>query len=242
MAYRLHVALLYRPYACPACDLSLLAAPLRRLRQQSDWESGSFERLRAWHGYFCWHVGLLCIGKRHERDASGQYLSAEAMRDRSQIQRHLAFIRELQEFLHRPPRMPHLEPASDATSESRPRFRSFGSEAARCAWSQHWPHVDSSCIALNTVYRNARRNHVRRLARSVPPIQPGDKVMSPLSSHRLLLIDRRVPASSAALLGWRMSWERRFSAQTLSRCRRAYPPFGLLDGWHSCPSIGRPSA
>lgn len=34
---------------------------------------------------------------------------------------------------------------------------------------------------------------------------------------------------SIALLGWRMSWERRFSAQTLTRCAKTYPPFGLLE-------------
>lgn len=229
MAYRLHAGLVRHPYACPACGLTLLAAPLRRLHQQGNWGSSRLECLRAWHDYFSWHVRLLCVAQRRERDASGQYLCGEEIRDRSEIQRRLAFIGALHEFLHRPPRIPRLEPASDVASERRPRLRSLGSEATRCAWSRNWPHVDSSCIALNAVYRNTRRNHVRRLARSISPVQPGADAISPLPGHGMLLIDSSVPALWVALLGWRMSWERRFSLLTLAHCGRVFPPFGLLE-------------
>ncbi|WP_423394056.1 hypothetical protein [Burkholderia sp. LMG 21824] len=47
--------------------------------------------------------------------------------------------------------------------------------------------------------------------------------------HRLLLFDGNAPPLSIAMLGWRFTWERRFSLQTLARCSRHYPPFGLLE-------------
>ncbi len=229
MAYRLHAGLIHRPYACPACGLSLLAAPLHRLHRQVRVGSAGLDRLRAWHDYFCWHAGLLNTNKRHDRDASGQYLSSDAMRGHSEIQRRLAFVGELQTYLRHPPCVPRLDPIPSPTSKRRLGSRSSAFEAARCAWARNWPHVDTSCIALYAVYRNTRRNHVRRLARSIRPVQPAADTISSSPHNGMLLIDGRVPALSVAFLGWRLSWERRFSVQTLALCPKKYPPFGLLE-------------
>ncbi|WP_174479548.1 hypothetical protein [Paraburkholderia heleia] len=45
----------------------------------------------------------------------------------------------------------------------------------------------------------------------------------------LLLCEGKTPAQAIALLGWRLSWERRFSIRTLTRGQGNYPPFGLLE-------------
>ncbi|MDR6412872.1 hypothetical protein [Paraburkholderia terricola] len=82
---------------------------------------------------------------------------------------------------------------------------------------------------LYAVYRYLRRNRIRRLARSVHPLLPEANLVRHLPEGKLLLFDGGVSALSIALLGWRLSWERRFSLQTLARCPRNYPPFGLLE-------------
>ncbi|MCA8023636.1 hypothetical protein [Burkholderia metallica] len=45
----------------------------------------------------------------------------------------------------------------------------------------------------------------------------------------MLLFDGSTSPLSIALLGWRFSWERRFSIRTLVGCPKHYPPFGLLE-------------
>ncbi|CAE6818047.1 hypothetical protein R75461_05968 [Paraburkholderia nemoris] len=230
MAYRLDAALIRHPYACPACGISLLATALHRLRHPALCTE-ELDRLRRWQVYFSWHACQLNIQKRQQRDAdSGQYLSDEAIRELSKIRQRLAFIGELPKYLRRPPFIPRLEPAPAPSSEDRPRLRRTSAlKEGRCAWSRNWPHVDPSCIALNAIYRNTRRNHARRLTRSIGPVQLDANAMICLPDYGLFLIDGTAPMISVALLGWRMSWERRFSVQTLTRCPKTFPPFGLFE-------------
>lgn len=242
IAYRLHTRLIHRPYACPTCGRSLLSTPLHRLHRQLTVGTAELDRLHAWHDYFFWHAHMLSMNKRHERDASGQYLSSDAIRDRSEMQRRLAFIGELQAYLHCPPGRLRIEPTPSASSKDQPGSRASASKPVRCAWERNWPHVDPACIALYTVYRNTRRNHVRRLARSIRPVQPAADAISPLTRNGMLLIDGSVSAMSVAFLGWRLSWERRFSVQTLARCPKHYPPFGLLEWLAFMPVYLQPPA
>ncbi|AXF19032.1 hypothetical protein [Paraburkholderia caledonica] len=176
------------------------------------------------------YVGLdVAQGLDCNRIREGAFTGRSSVRRYDPLQgRRLAFIGELPKYLRRPPLIPRLEPTPDASAQDRLEWpRSCVPMQKRGAWSRRWPHVGLSCAALDVVYRNARRNHGRRLARSFRPVQPG--TMISLTDHGLLLIDGTAPAMSIALLGWRMSWERRFSAQTLTRCAKIYPPFGLLE-------------
>ncbi|MEX3634637.1 hypothetical protein [Paraburkholderia sp. BR14320] len=70
---------------------------------------------------------------------------------------------------------------------------------------------------LCAAYRKIRKNRVRRLARSMRPVQPGAGSVRHSPEFGLLLCDGKTTAQSIALLGWRLSWERRFSMQTLMR-------------------------
>ncbi|MDR6412871.1 zinc ribbon domain-containing protein [Paraburkholderia terricola] len=80
LPYRLHAGLAHHPYACPACGHSLLATPSLRRLQQSDVDAAGLDRLHAWHDCFFRHTRLLSVGGRRIRDASGQYLSGDAIR------------------------------------------------------------------------------------------------------------------------------------------------------------------
>lgn len=82
---------------------------------------------------------------------------------------------------------------------------------------------------LCAIYGTIRKNHVRRLARSIRPVQPEAGSVRHSPEFGLMLHDGLASAQSIALLGWRLSWERRFSIQTLTQCQRSYPPFGLLE-------------
>lgn len=64
---------------------------------------------------------------------------------------------------------------------------------------------------------------------------------SRISDCQQLLCDGNTSAESIALLGWRLSWERRFSIQTLTRCQADYPPFGLLEWLAFMPANLPPS-
>jgi hypothetical protein len=85
--YRLDVALMQHPYACPTCATSLLAGPLHHQRCAA-LAPRTFDRLRPWHEYFAWCAGLVNLDSRRQRDiSSGQYLSNDAIQ-RSSPARH----------------------------------------------------------------------------------------------------------------------------------------------------------
>ncbi|MCG5076579.1 hypothetical protein [Paraburkholderia tagetis] len=244
LAYRLHAGLVRHPYACPVCGRSLLAAAsLRRLRTKTGIDATGLDRLRAWHEYFFRYVQLLGPGRRRMRDAAGQYLPGDEIQASSDIPRRLMFIGELERHLRRPPELPRVDPAPRASVHSGNGPRPSVCPPARFAWADDWPHLDHTCIMLCAVYRKIRKNRVRRLARSVRPVQPEAVSVRHSPEFGLLLCDGNTAAQSIALLGWRLSWERRFSMQTLTRCQGNYPPFGLLE-WlafmpaHLPPTVG----
>lgn len=230
LAYRLHAGLVRHPYACPACGRSLLAAAsLRRLRAKASIDATGLDRLRTWHDYFFRYVQLLGPGKRRMRDAAGQYLPSDEIQACSDISRRLTFIGELERYLRRPPELPRVDPIPSASAQRGGGSRPSVCPPARCAWATDWPHVDHTCIMLCAVYRKIRKNHVRRLARSIPSAQPEAGAVRHSPEFGLLLCDGNTSAQSVAFLGWRLSWERRFSIQTLTRCQGNYAPFGLLE-------------
>jgi hypothetical protein len=101
--YRLDVALMQHPYACPTCATSLLAGPLHHQRCAA-LAPRTFDRLRPWHEYFAWCAGLVNLDSRRQRDiSSGQYLSNDAIQRSSPAQDRLAFIGDLQRYLCNPP-------------------------------------------------------------------------------------------------------------------------------------------
>jgi hypothetical protein len=229
LAYRLHGGLVRHPYACPVCGDSLLATrSLRRLQQQSDIDTAGLDRLRAWHDYYVHHAHLISAGERHIRDAAGQFLSDEVVQAHSDIPRRLAFIGDLPRYLRRPPELPSVDPKPDVASELEAGTLASGNQSTRCAWAAQWPHVDDTCIMLSAVYRRLRRNRIRGLARSIKPGWESD-FSRRSTDHGLLLFDGSTSPLSIALLGWRFSWERRFSIRTLVGCPKHYPPFGLLE-------------
>ncbi|KGD28327.1 hypothetical protein DP59_3107 [Burkholderia pseudomallei] len=230
LAYRLHAGLVRHPYACPVCGDSLLATrSLRRLQQQSAIDAVGLDRLRAWHDYYLQHARLLSAGDRRIRDAAGQYLSDESVQAHSNIPRRLAFIGDLPRYLHRPPDLPLVDPMPDATTELEASPVMPENQPMSCAWAAQWPHVDATCMMLSAVYRRLRGNRIRRLARSARPIWSEIDSGSRSTEHGLLLFDGSASPLSIALLGWRFSWERRFSIRTLVGCPKHYPPFGLLE-------------
>ncbi|EJO54197.1 hypothetical protein BURMUCF2_B0456 [Burkholderia multivorans CF2] len=242
LAYRLHAGLVRHPYACPACGCSLLAAAsLRGLRAKAGIDATGLDRLRAWHDYFFRHVHLLGPGRRRMRGVAGQYLPGDEIQACSDIPGRLTFIGELERYLRRPPALPRVDPVPNANAKSRGGSRLSVCSPARCAWAADWPHVDHICITLCEAYRKMRKNRVRRLARSIRPVQPDAGSVRHLPEFGLLLCDGNTPALSVALLGWRLSWERRFSIQTLTRCQENYPPFGLLEWLAFMPAYLPPS-
>ena len=94
---------------------------------------------------------------------------------------------------------------------------------------------------LYAAYRKIRKIHVRRLARSMRPVQPEAGSVRHSPEFGLLLCDGTTPAQLIALLGWRLSWERRFSVETLTGCQEHYPPFGLLEWLAFMPAHLPPS-
>ncbi|MGC3030399.1 hypothetical protein ACPUER_35665 [Burkholderia sp. DN3021] len=197
--------------------------------------------MHAWHDYYFQHARLLSAGGRHIRDAAGQYLSGEAIQAHSDIPRRLAFIGDLPRYLCRPPELPLIDPVPDVTLDIRGNLLTSGCQPARCAWSARWPHVDATCIMLSAVYRKLRRNRIRRLARSIRFVWPETDSRRRSPDHRLLWFDGSASPLSIALLGWRFSWERRFSVQTLEGCPKHYPPFGLLE-WLAFMPVHLPPA
>jgi hypothetical protein len=243
LAYRLHAGLVRYPYACPACGRSLLAAAsLRRLRANAGIDATGLDRLRAWHDYFFRYVQLLGPGRRRMRDAAGQYLAGDEIQACSDIPRRLTFIGELERRLRRPPALPRVDPAPEASAQRGGGSRSSVRLPVHCAWAAGWPHVDHTCIMLCAVYSKVRKNHVRRLARSIRPVHPEAGSIRHSPEFGLLLCDGNTSAQSIALLGWRLSWERRFSIQTLTRCQGNYPPFGLLEWLAFMPAHLPPTA
>uniref|UniRef100_UPI003BEEF144 hypothetical protein n=1 Tax=Burkholderia arboris TaxID=488730 RepID=UPI003BEEF144 len=202
---------------------------LRRLQQHSANDAVGLDRLHAWHDYYLQHAHLLSAGDRRIRDAAGQYLSDEAVQAHSSIPRRLAFIGDLPRYLHRPPELPLGDPTPDTTSELKAGLHTSERQITHCAWADQWPHVDETCTMLSAIYTRLRRNRVRRLARSVRPIWSEIDSNRRSTDHGLLLFDGNTSPLSIALLGWRFSWERRFSIQTLVGCSKHYPPFGLLE-------------
>ncbi len=242
LAYRLYGGLVHHPYACPVCGDSLLATrSLRRLKQQSDIEAAGLDRLRAWHDYYFQHARLLIAGGRRIRDATGQYLSDEVVQAHSDIPRRLAFIGDLPRYLHRPPGLPLINPMPEVTPEFEAGPPISGNPSRHCAWAAQWPHVDDTCIMLSAVYRRLRRNRILRLARSIKPVWSEVNFGRRSTDHGLLLFDGNASPLSIALLGWRLSWERRFSVQTLTGCSKHYPPFGLLE-WQAFMPVHLPPA
>ncbi|WP_231957698.1 hypothetical protein [Paraburkholderia tropica] len=230
LPYRLQTGFVRRPYACHCCGLCLLAAmSLRRLHAKTGIDVAGLDRLRAWHHYFFRYAQLLSPGRRDRRDAAGQYLPSDEIQSHSSIPRRLAFIGELQQVLSLPPLMPRVYPVADATLRGTGGPRASAFRSSRCAWAARWPHVDRICIMLDAAYRRIRRSRSRRLARSIGLVRPGVASAHHLPDRRLLLFDGTAPVLSIALLGWRLSWEQRFSIQTLMRCQAEYPPFGLLE-------------
>ncbi|MEX3968498.1 hypothetical protein AB4Y42_41205 [Paraburkholderia sp. EG286B] len=98
------------------------------------------------------------------------------------------------------------------------------------------------CIMLCAVYSKVRKNHVRRLARSIRPVHPEAGSIRHSPEFGLLLCDGNTSAQAIALLGWRLFWERRFSIQTLTRCQGNYPPFGLFEWLAFMPAHLPPTA
>ncbi|MGY4725798.1 hypothetical protein [Burkholderia pyrrocinia] len=242
LTYRLHSGLVHHPYACPVCGDSLLASrSLRRLQQQSDIDASGLDRLCAWHDYYFQHARLLSAGGRRIRDAAGQYLSGEAVQAHSDIPRRLAFIGDLPRYLNRPPELPRVDPTPDVTSELEAVPLTSRNPSTRCAWAAQWPHVDSTCRMLSAVYRRLRRNRIRRLARSIRPVWSEIDSGRRSTDHGLLLFDGSASPLAIALLGWRFSWERRYSIQTLVGYPKHYPPFGLLE-WLAFMPVHLPPA
>jgi hypothetical protein len=227
--YRLDVALMQHPYACPTCATSLLAGPLHYQRCAA-LAPRTFDRLRPWHEYFAWCAGLVNLDSRRQRDiSSGQYLSNDAIQRRSSAQDRLAFIGDLQRYLCNPPPVLRSDRVHiDALPRDLSGPPASAPHISGCVYARRWPNFDASCIALNTLYRRAKSAHLRRLMRQNVPATLSPGAFRQLPS-RVLLIDGESAMLTVAMVGWRMSWERRFSLQTLTRCVRSYPPFGLLE-------------
>ncbi|WP_174464467.1 hypothetical protein [Paraburkholderia ferrariae] len=215
---------------------------LRRLNAKTGIDTTELDRLRAWHHYFFRYAQLLSPDKRNMRDAAGQYLPGDEVQAYSDIPRRLVFIGELERHLRRPPELPRVDPVPGASAQSGGGSHSSVCPPARCAWTADWPHVDHTCIMLCAVYTKIRKNRVRRLSRSIRPVQPEASSVRHSPEFGLLLCDGSTSVQSIALLGWHLSWERRFSIQTLTRCQREYPPFGLLEWLAFMPAHLPPTA
>ncbi len=133
----------------------------------------------------------------------------------------------LPRYLHRPPGQPTVDPMPEVTSELAVGPIASGDQSTR--WAAQWPHVDATCMRLYAVYKRLRRNRIRRLARSIGPVRLEIDSDRHSTYHGLLLFDGSTSPLSIALLGSRLSWERRFSIRTLVGCPKHYPPFGLLE-------------
>jgi hypothetical protein len=75
---------------------------------------------------------------------------------------------------------------------------------------------------LYAVYKKVRKSHERRLARTIRSVQPEVDSVRRSPEFGLLLCDGKTSAQSIALLGWRLSRERRFNILTLTRCKGNY--------------------
>ncbi|CAH2796653.1 MAG: hypothetical protein CBHOC_3268 [uncultured Caballeronia sp.] len=100
-----------------------------------------------------------------------------------------------------------------------------------------WPHVDHTCITLCAAYRKIWKNRVRRLARSIQPVQPEEGSVRHSPEFGLLICDSnirpsRLPCWDGACLGSGASVFRHSRG-----AKRIIRPLACSNGWPSCRPI-----
>jgi hypothetical protein len=236
--YRLNGALATHPYGCPNCHLAFFRAQREPRVRKISLSAESLARLRPWHQYVGWAASLNNFGDRAGRDPhSGRFLSNQARAQHSSFVHRHAFVGDLQRHFSLPPPIPEFETIETPgiVTDGKP-IRSLRKRLH--SFAGRWSGFDPLWAAIYPIYCRARHSKLQTIHCEGLPRMVGPAAAMPMRSGGLYIGGKAAPARTAALIGWRMTWEGRLSRETLTRAGRRLPPFGLFEWLAFAPDRG----
>src|ERR1700674_3381866 len=212
---------------------SVSPACARFLCRPSHWR-GCVLGTNTWGGR---RVSTISVTEPGRDPHSGRFLSNQARAQHSSFVHRHAFVGDLQRHFSLPPPIPEFETIETPgiVTDGKP-IRSLRKRLH--SFAGRWSGFDPLWAAIYPIYCRARHSKLQTIHCEGLPRMVGPAAAMPMRSGGLYIGGKAAPARTAALIGWRMTWEGRLSRETLTRAGRRLPPFGLFEWLAFAPDRG----